>query len=149
MNASRVAASALAALLFFAGEAIGCQCRAPSLSESIAHADVILVAKVSDFEPLRHVTVQPIEVIKGPASKSLTIPTGLSDCDYFLPPISPKVGEEYLLFLGRSNGRLVASRCLLSGRIAEKAAELDLLRKRFKSNAQPRAAGDAPKAARP
>jgi hypothetical protein len=144
MNPNCFATSVLAALLFFAGSAIGCQCQSPSLSKSSAYADIILVAKVSDFEPLRHVTLQPTEVIKGRASKSLTILTGLSDCDYFLPPTSPKAGEEYLLFLERSNGRLVVSRCLASGRIAVKAAELQVLRKRFKSNAQPRAAGDTP-----
>ena len=86
-------------LLLVASNAIACQCGVLDLSRRVAEADLILVATVSSFKALEHVTVSPGEVFKGSASKALTIRTGLSDCDYFLPPVSPKVGEEYLLFL--------------------------------------------------
>jgi len=75
-------------------------------------------------------------VLKGQAGKSLAIPTGQSDCDYFLPPNNPKVGEAFLLFLESSNGRLVASRCTVSGRVAERTEELRALRKGFKPGRQ-------------
>ena len=120
----------VAVLLLVAGNATACQCGALSLSQRIAEAHLIVVAKVSSFKPLDHVTVVPVEVFKGSPSKALTIRTGLSDCDYFLPPVDPKIGEEYLLYLRRSEGRLTASRCLVPGRIEEKASELRALRKR-------------------
>jgi hypothetical protein len=102
-----------------------------NLSRRIAAADLVLVATVSSFKSLDHVTVLPTEIFKGRGSKALTIQTGLSDCDFFLPPVSPRVGEEYLLYLRQSEGRLTASRCLASGRTGEKAMELRALRNRF------------------
>lgn len=63
------------------------------------------------------------------AAKALTIRTGISDCDFFLPPVSPKVGDEYLLFLLQAKGQFTASRCLASGRKGEKGMELRALRK--------------------
>ena len=136
-------------MFLVASTAIGCQCVGLNLSRRIAEADLVLVATVSSFEPLDHVTVLPTEIFKGSTSKALTIQTGLSDRDFFLPPVSPKVGEEYLLYLRQSEGRFTASRCLASGRTRGKAMELRALRNRFAPNAQPGAVGDAPPAARP
>jgi hypothetical protein len=130
MSANRIGAGFLAAVFLSGGSAIACQCRTPNLAESTRDASVILVAAVTEFVSLKQVTVKPTEVFKGQAEKSITIPTGQSDCDYFLPPVSPGVGDEYLLFLVESNGRLVASRCFTTGPAAAKAAELRELRKR-------------------
>ena len=109
---------------------MACQCGALSLSQRIAEAHLVVAARVSSFKALDHVTVVPVEVFKGRPSKALTIRTGLSDCDYFLPPIEPKIGEEYLLYLRRSEDVFTASRCLAPGRTEEKATELRALRKR-------------------
>jgi hypothetical protein len=130
MSTNRLAACIVAAALLSAGNAIACDCRTPNLADSTRHASVILLATVTEFVPFQHVTVKPIEVFKGRAEKSITIPTAQSDCDYFLPPVSPGVGDEYLLFLVESNGRLVASRCETNGLAAVKAAELRELRRR-------------------
>ena len=136
-------------MLLVSSAAIACRCAAPDFSRSISEADLVLVVRVLTFKALDQVTVLPTEVFKGSASKAFTIQTGRSDCDFFLPPISPKAGDEYLLLLRKSEGRLTASRCLASGRTAEKVMELRVLRNRFTPNAQPGAAGDAPSAARP
>lgn len=138
-----------ATMFFVASTAVACQCGTLNLSIRIAEADLVLVATVSSFKALDHVTVLPTEIFKGSSSTALTIQTGVSDCDFFLPPVSPKVGEGYLLYLRQSEGRLTASRCLASGRTEEKAMELRALRNRFTPNAQSGAAGDAPPAARP
>jgi hypothetical protein len=149
MIARCIAAVTVAMTLLTSSAAIACQCGVPDLSRRIAEADLVLVARVSSFKALDRVTVLPTEVFKGSASKALTIETGLSDCDFFLPPVRPKVGEEYLLFIRQSEGRLTASRCLASGLAAEKGTEIRALRNRFTPSAQPGAAGDAPPAARP
>ena len=128
-------------LLLASSAAVACQCVALSLSARIDYADLVLVARVSSFEALGHVTVQPVEVFKGSPSTTLTIQSGRSDCDFFLPPVKPTVGKDYLLYLRQSEGRLIASRCLASGPAVDKATELLALRVRFKPNAQP---GDAP-----
>jgi hypothetical protein len=148
MTLRRIAAITAAMMFLVASKAIACQCGGLNLSRRIAEADLVLVAKVSSFKALDHVTVFPTEIFKGSASKALTIQTGLSDCDFFLPPVNPKVGERYLLYLRQSEGRLTANRCLASGLVGEKAMELRALRNRFKPNAQP-AAGDTPPPARP
>jgi hypothetical protein len=124
----RLSSGLLAAILLLSQGAFACDCAPLDLPKRVASADLVLVAKVSSFKPLDSVTVTPVEVFKGSASKVMTIRTGRSDCDYFLPPVSPKVGEEYLLYLGRSQGELTANRCLASGPVAEKAAELRELR---------------------
>src|SRR6202795_555629 len=124
MNVEPVAAIPSAMMLLVSSVAIACDCGAPNLSLRLAEADLVLVARVLSFQALDHVTVLPTEVFKGSASKALTLQTGISDCDFFLPPVSPKVDEEYLLYLRQSEGRLTASRCLPSGRTEEKAKEL-------------------------
>ena len=149
MSVGRIAAIVGATMVLVVSTAVACQCGTLDLSRRIAEADLVLVATVSSFKALDHVTVLSTEIFKGSTSKALTIQTGVSDCDFFLPPISPKVGEEYLLYLRQSEGRLSASRCLASGRTGGKAMELRALRSRFTPNAQPGAAGDAPPAVRP
>jgi hypothetical protein len=149
MSARCIAATTGPVMFLAASTVIACQCGALNFSRRIAEADLVLVATVSSFKALDHVTVLPIEIFKGSTSKALTIQTGLSDCDFFLPPVSPKIGEEYLLYLRQAEGRLTASRCLASGRTTEKTMELRALRKRFTPNAQTRrytgrAAGGAP-----
>ncbi|MGH7808783.1 MAG: hypothetical protein ACREP5_00750 [Candidatus Binatia bacterium] len=123
--------------LFISSAVFACQCRTLSLSDRVDHADLVLVATVSSFKSLDHVAVQPVEVFKGFPSKTLTIQTGQSDCDFFLPPVNPTVGEAYLLYLQQSERRLTASRCLISGPAVDKATELRALRMRLKTNAQP------------
>ena len=137
LHMSRLAAIPVAMSFFVPAVAVACQCAPLSLAARIDHADLVLVGSVSSFEALDHVTVQPVELFKGSWQKSLTIETGRSDCDFFLPPVKPKVGEEYLLYLRQSEGRLNASRCLAPGPVVEKATELRALRARFKSNVQP------------
>jgi hypothetical protein len=131
------AAAALAGLLFSAG-ALACQCRELSLSTRIVGADVIVLGRVSDIEPLKMVTVQPVEVVKGRVSGPLTIPAGDTDCDFFVPPVEPKVGDEFLLYLRKVKdpklkNQFTASRCLASGPMPEKADELKAVRKRVRS----------------
>jgi len=132
----RMAAVTAAMTLLASSAASACQCGVLDLSRRIAEADLVLVARVSSFKALDHVTVLPTEVFKGSASTALTIQTGLSDCDFFLPPVLPKVGEAYLLFIRQSDGRLTANRCLASGLAAEKGTEIRALRNRFTPNAR-------------
>ena len=137
-----MAAMIVASALLMSSAALACSCRAPDLALSVADADVVLVAKVLTFKPFGQVTLSPKEVFKGTASKAFTIQTGQSDCDYFLPPIAPTAGDTFLLFLRQSEGRLTASRCLTSGPVAAKAADLRALRRQFPARAQRGAAGD-------
>jgi hypothetical protein len=126
----RIAATAgVLAFFIVAGSAKACDCASLSLSRRFAEADLVLVARVSSYRQLEYVTVAPTEIFKGSAAKALTIRTGTSDCDFFLPPVSPKVGDEYLLFLLQAKGQFTASRCLVSGRKGEKAMDLRVLRK--------------------
>ena len=66
-------------MLLVPSAAIACQCGTLDLSDRIAEADLVLVGKVSSFKPLDQVTVSPIEVFKGYASKALTIQTSPQD----------------------------------------------------------------------
>ena len=103
-RASRLATISVAMSFFFPAIAVACECAPLSLAARVDHAHLVLVGSVSSFEALDHVTVQPVEVFKGSRSKSLTIETGRSDCDFFLPPVEPRIGEEYLLYLRHVGG---------------------------------------------
>jgi hypothetical protein len=123
--------AAFAALLALPAVALACSCvRNVPLETRIQYADIILIAEVTKVEPLQRIVVRPIEIIKGRTSKPVIISTGSSDCDYFLHS-PPHVGERYLLFLTLRQSELNANRCYLPGRIADKAQELEALRKHF------------------
>ena len=122
------ATAGLLAFFIVASSAGACDCGTLNLPRRVAEADLVLVATVSSYRQLEYVTVAPTEIFKGAAAKALTIITGISDCDYFLPPVIPKVGDEYLLFLRQVKGEFTASRCLASGRKEAKAGDLRALR---------------------
>ena len=138
LTAKRLGAAALASLALASGGALACQCKPLPLSIRIVGADVILVGRVSEIEPLQHVTVQPVEILKGRVSRSEAVsisPIG-TDCDFFLPPVDAKVGEEFLLYLRKAKGvkgQFIASTCMQSGPMPEKADELAAVRKRLKA----------------
>ena len=128
----RCSAAAAAAMLVFASNAaVACQCAPLNLATRISHADLVLVGRVVSFKPLQEVTLQPAEVFKGSVSGTLTVEAGQSDCDFFLPPVSPKTGEEYLLYLRQTEGLIIANRCLGSGAVSARKKELEALRQRF------------------
>jgi len=138
LTAKRFGAAALASLALASGGALACQCKPLPLSTRIVGADVILVGRVSEVEPLQRVTVQPVEILKGRVSRSdsLSISPIGSDCDFFLPPVEAKVGEEFLLYLRKAKGlkgQFIASTCMQSGPMPEKADELAAVRKRLKA----------------
>ena len=110
-----------------------CDCRIGSLEERIASSDIVLVARIISYEPLHQVRVKRVEIFKGQSEATFAIPVGLSDCDLFLPPLVPHKGDEYLLYLGNLEGRIYASRCQHSGLVHERKAELQLLKKRLRS----------------
>jgi hypothetical protein len=138
LTAKRFGAAALSFLALASGGALACQCKPLPLSIRIVGADVILVGRVSEVEPLQRVTVQPVEILKGRVSRSdaLSISPIGSDCDFFLPPVEAKVGEEFLLYLRKAKGlkgQFIASTCMQSGPMPEKADELAAVRKRLKA----------------
>ena len=138
LTAKRFAAAALAFLALASGGALACQCKPLPLSIRIVGADLIMVGRVSEVEELQRVTVQPVEILKGRVSRSdaLSISPIGSDCDFFLPPVEAKVGEEFLLYLRKAKGlkgQFIASTCMQSGPMPEKADELAAVRKRLKA----------------
>jgi hypothetical protein len=138
LTAKRFGAAALASLLLASGSALACPCRPLALSTRIVGADLILVGRVSEAEPLQPIMVQPVEILKGRVARSAAVaisPIGL-DCDFFAPPLEAKVGEEFLLYLRKAKGvkdQFVASRCMQSGPMPEKADELAAVRKRLRA----------------
>ena len=138
LTAKRFAAAALAFLALASGGALACQCKPLPLSIRIVGADLIMVGRVSEVEELQRVTVQPVEILKGRVARSESVsisPIG-TDCDFFVPPVEAKVGEEFLLYLRKAKGmkgQFIASTCLQSGPMPEKADELAAVRKRLKA----------------
>lgn len=137
MNSRNIFGAVLLAMVFVPSFAVACDCRTGSLTERVARAQIVFVAAVTDFEPFHHVTLQSKEVFKGRPGPVLTISTGESDCDFFLPPVNPRVGDEFLLYVSELDGRRYVSICQNSGLVAERAEELAELRRRSRSSPQP------------
>jgi hypothetical protein len=57
---------------------------------------------------------------------------GPNDCDYFLPPVEPRLGQAFVIFGTRtgSPGTIAVSRCLGSAPLADKTVEVQELRTR-------------------
>jgi hypothetical protein len=45
-------------------------------------------------------------------SRHVRVPTGESDCDYFLPPVVAQHGIDFLIYATVREGRVIVNRCL-------------------------------------
>jgi hypothetical protein len=111
------------------GTADACSCQLLSWQDRLAASDVVIVARVTRAQPLVYVDLEVRETIKGRPDRQVRIATGQSDCDYFLPPVVIKVGDEFLLYATARDGKLVVNRCLGSGPLDQKADEVARLRR--------------------
>ena len=92
----------VSSLLLSGQLALACDCARLTFEERIALSKVIFVGRVVEFEPIEKVSMVVEEVFKGDIEGIVTIPTmksglscGVSNCDYFLPPLEPNLGERY------------------------------------------------------
>jgi len=94
-------------------------------------SDVVFLGRVVRFQPLVYVELEVLETFTGRLDRRVRIPTGRSDCDYFLPPVVTKSGARFLVYgTMLDDGTLVVNRCLGSGPSNEKTHELERLRQR-------------------
>ena len=95
--------------------------------------DVVFIGRVVQSQPLKYVEVEVVETFHGRPDRRVRIPTGQSDCDYFLPPVATKSGTQFLVYgTLLDDGTLVVSRCSGSGPLNLKARELERLRQRIR-----------------
>lgn len=137
MNSSQVLLVTLLLFVLVTPSAYACDCRNGNLTERIESSQFVFVAVVTEFKPLDHVTLRVKEIFKGRPGASIKIPTAVSDCDYFLPPIAPRPGEAFLLFVGQVDQQLYVSRCQNSGLASERRDDLTELRRRNRLDAKP------------
>lgn len=118
----------LAVLLSAHQHAGACQCQPSDLDSRFRQSDAVFVGTVMRHAPLEFVELNVVSRFKGSVPDRVSIITGRGDCDYFLPPVYPKLGDRYLLFVSVREGLFTASRCL--GSAPEAKAEQDLARLR-------------------
>jgi len=120
-------------LVAFPRAAAACSCvRNLSWQQRLAMSDAVFVARVVGSQRLEWVDLQVRETFKGKVDPQVRIPTGASDCDYFLPPVIATTGAEFLIYASIFDGRLRVGRCLGSGTVDEKRSEVQRLRQRPK-----------------
>jgi hypothetical protein len=94
-------------------------------------SDVVFLDRVVQAQPLAYVELEVLETFNGRVDRRVRIPTGRSDCDYFLPPVRAKSGAQFLVYgTIHDDGILEVNRCLGSGPSNRKAHELKILRQR-------------------
>ena len=93
--------------------------------------DVVFLGRVVRSQSLAYVELEVLETFNGRLDRRVRVPTGRSDCDYFLPPVVTKSGARFLVYgTMLDDGTLVVNRCLGSGPSNEKTLELERLRQR-------------------
>jgi hypothetical protein len=110
-----------------------CDCvRGPvSLPVQFGPKDVVFIGRVVQSRPLAYIELDVLETFNGRPDRRVRIPTGRSDCDYFLPPVVMKSGTQFLVYgTLLDDGTLVVNQCSGSGPLNRKARELERLRQR-------------------
>jgi hypothetical protein len=124
----------LAALLLIASPGAGraCDCIRAGVAERFALSDWVFVGETMSFTRLERVRLRVLAAFKGAPPADVTVDIGASMCDYFLPPVEPKHLTRYLVYATRhaETQTITASRCLGSGRLGERQADIAWLRGR-------------------
>jgi hypothetical protein len=107
---------------------LACDCATLSLAQRMSLSTDVIVGEVVTHVALSSVEVRVLERFKGDSASPITIVTGQSDCDFFLPPTTPHAGEKYILFLTKSESGITASRCLGSALVSAASDQLKALR---------------------
>jgi hypothetical protein len=110
--------------------AIACDCRRLDLPSRVRLSDVVLVGETLTFIRFAEARFRVVESFKGEPSAEVRVTISGSDCDYFVPPAEPRIGQRFVIFGTRTGARdtITASRCLGSGLVFDRAAELRQLR---------------------
>jgi len=109
----------------------GCDCVRVPPPVQFGPRDVVFVGRVLESKPLEYVEIEALETFHGRIDRRVRIPTGQSDCDYFLPPVVTKRGTQFLVYgIIRDDGTLVVNRCSGSGPLNRKTREVERLRQR-------------------
>jgi hypothetical protein len=120
-------------LLALPGIAQACDCvreYVPS-PEQFGPRDVVFLGRVVHAQPLAYVDLDVLETFNGRMERRVRIPTGRSDCDYFLPPLVTASGTQFLVYATiLDDGTLAVNRCAGSGPVHRKTDDLERLRQR-------------------
>jgi hypothetical protein len=119
----------LLVLSVFPRLAHACSCGRVPWQQQVALSDVIFVGRVLEARSLAYVVLEVREKFKGRVDSPVRIPTGETDCDYFLPPVVAQSGMEFLIYARGRDGAVRVDRCLGSGPVGSKADELARLRR--------------------
>ena len=117
-------------LLVWSSGAYACDCARSSLNERVSWSSAVFVGEILEFIPLVSVQLKVVESFHGSSRGSLTISIRPSDCDYFLPPLSPQAGDQFLVFMNTTGKINTVSRCLDSAPASSASTEIQLLRDR-------------------
>ena len=118
------------ALLLCAHTGHACDCFSAPLAERVKLSSEVFVAEVLAHKPLVSVQLRVLESFKGSSRGKLTVVLGPADCDYFLPPVNPRPGNQFLIFMSRTAGKHTVSRCLGSGPLSSSRSDVATLRQR-------------------
>jgi hypothetical protein len=92
--------ASLAGLLLVTGvnTAIACDCMRLDLPSRVRLSDVVLVGETLTFIRFAEARFRVVESFKGEASGEIRVTISGSDCDYFVPPYEPRIGERFVIF---------------------------------------------------
>lgn len=118
--------------------ALACDCMQLDVARRLQLSDLVFVGETVAFAPLSKARFRVIEFFKGAPSAEVRVTISASDCEYFLPPVEPRIGQRFVVFgtATASPGVVTASRCLGSGLLSEKSIDLQQLRDLARSTAR-------------
>ena len=117
-----------AVLLLCSSSGLACDCGTLPLSERVRLSTYVFHGEVVVHTPLQSVELRVLERFKGETPGQLSVVTGRSDCDYFVPPTLARPGDQFLIFMTKTSLGNTVSRCLGSAPVESASSELKLLR---------------------
>ncbi len=118
-------------ILLWACPSYACDCATLPLAERVQWSSEVFLAEVLEYKPFLSVELRILESFKGASYGKLTVSNGPSECDYFLPPVNPRAGDQFLVFMSKTAERNTVSRCLGTESAASGSADIEILRNRL------------------
>ena len=117
-------------IFLWASPSYACDCATLPLVERVKWSSEVFIAEVLEYKPFLSVELRVLESFKGASRGKLTVSIGPSDFDYFLPPVNPLQGDQFLVFMSKTAERNMVIRCLGSESAASRSSDIQVLRNR-------------------
>lgn len=78
--------------------ALACDCMQLDVARRLQLSDLVFVGETVAFTSLSEARFRAIALFKGAPSAEVRVTISGSDCEYFVPPVEPRIGQRFVVF---------------------------------------------------